>query len=339
VKKPIRVLIVDDSLLIRQLFTKFLTNDPDIEVAGTACDPLEAREKIKKLNPDVLTLDIEMPKMDGLSFLEKIMKLRPMPVVMASSLTKRGADITLQALEMGAVDYVSKPQERDQLEKIGKELVMKVKAAARSRVQPNLAKTTTNLTYRGDAHKWLIAIGASTGGVEALRDVLSTMPADGPPIVITQHMPALFTSAFAKRLNGLCALEVLEATDGLPITSGHAYIAPGSTHLRVVRKGGRLTCEVKGNDLVSGHCPSVDVLFHSVAEACGKQAVGAILTGMGADGAQGLLAMRNAGAHTVGQSEASCVVYGMPKSAKAAGACSTEISLEHISSHLLTACK
>ncbi len=340
----IRVLIVDDSALMRQMLSSLLGSDPAIEVVGTAPDPLVAREKIKALNPDVVTLDVEMPRMDGLAFLEKLMTLRPMPVVMVSSLTERGAEVTLRALELGAVDVFCKPGDADGgLLAHGAELIDKVKAAALARVRPlggtkpaaprSLAVTTL---YRSTER--LVAIGSSTGGVEALRDIILALPPDAPPIVITQHIPPRFSTSFAQRLDSLAAVRVKEAADGERIVSGHAFIAPGDRHLAVRRSGASLVTHVYDGPLVGGHKPSVNVLFHSVAEACGAKAVGVILTGMGRDGADGLLAMRLAGAATLGQDESSCVVYGMPKAARESGAVERELPLSRLADEILKLC-
>lgn len=344
--KKIRVIIVDDSMLIREIFSSILSRDPEIDVVATASDAFDAREKIKQHNPDVITLDVEMPKMDGITFLEKIMTLRPMPVVMVSSLTQKGADITFKALEMGAIDCLGKANSASDMEAIAHDLIFKVKAAAKARVKPLTrpaagaapASAVPTLHYSGNANKWLIAIGASTGGVEALREVLFRFPANSPPIVITQHMPALFTKPFADRLSKICSIRVQEAADGMPIKAGNAYIAYGGQHLRVRTQGGHYVCSFDDSPLVSGHKPSVDVLFHSVAEVAGERAVGAILTGMGRDGAQGLLAMRNAGAQTIGEAEESCVVYGMPKVALELGAVEKQYSLKHIAAEILRRC-
>ncbi|MBI1274831.1 chemotaxis-specific protein-glutamate methyltransferase CheB [bacterium] len=345
--KPITVLIVDDSALIRQMFTELLSSEPDIQVLDTACDPLEAREKIKRLNPDVLTLDIEMPKMDGLSFLEKIMALRPMPVIMISSLTQRGADATLRALEIGAFDAIAKPVEH-QTEKtialLKNELVAKVRAAASARIQRRVRTSPLEASgiipfYPAIGARHVIAIGASTGGVETLKDIFQRLPGNAPPIVVTQHMPERFTRSFASRLDSVSQMCVMEAADGDRLATGHAYIAPGDRHLKVIRKGGELICKLEDGPNVSGHKPSVDVLFHSVAEAAGPQAVGVILTGMGKDGAVGLKAMRDHGAFTIGQNEASCVVYGMPAVAMKIGAVQIEKSLIDIPKTLLQHCE
>ncbi|PTW55059.1 response regulator receiver-modulated CheB methylesterase [Breoghania corrubedonensis] len=339
--KPVRVLIVDDSALIRQLLTRMLSGDPDIEVVGSASDPYAARDKIKQLLPDVITLDIEMPRMDGLEFLHKIMTLRPMPVVMVSSLTQAGADTTLQALEMGAIDFVAKPTVDLQFGLLEKqvEICAKVKTAASANLRREPMRTAAEPRNSGySSTEKIVAIGASTGGVEALRTVLSALPADSPAILITQHMPVHFTSTFAKRLDGLCNIAVEEAREGTRVLPGHAYIAPGDLHLRLTRSGANYVCNVNGDDRVSGHCPSVDVLFRSVATAAGRNALGVILTGMGKDGALGLLEMRKAGSTTFGQDAASCIVYGMPRAAMECGAVETQLPLDQIAQNILDAC-
>ncbi len=340
----VRVLIVDNSALMREMLRDILSSDPGIEVVGAVCDPLAARQKIKEVNPDVLTLDIEMPRMDGIAFLDKIMTLRPMPVVMVSSLTQEGAEPTLRALEAGAVDFVAKPALDLQAGMQDKrdELIAKVKAAARARVQKRAAveAKAADAPRRADysSTEKIVAIGASTGGVEATNHILQSMPADCPAILLTLHMPENFTASFARRLNNSCKIRVAEAKDGDRVLPGHAYVAPGSTHLRLGRSGANYVCAVRGKDRVSGHCPSVDVLFHSAADAAGKNAIGVILTGMGKDGAGGLLAMRRAGAQTLGQDEESCVVYGMPKSAHERGAVETEVPLTRMTEEILNRC-
>ncbi len=339
----IRVLIVDDSLLIRQMFSSLLSGDPEIDVVGMATDPMDAREKIKALNPDVITLDVEMPKMDGLSFLEKLMRLRPMPVVMVSSLTQKGATATIRALELGAVDVVPKETStKFDAERLGALLISKVKlaAASRPRMERYLGQTKSHSANQSLRKNGMIAIGSSTGGVEALREILVSLPAVMPPIVITQHMPPLFTKSFAERLNSLCHLHVQEAKNGMMIEGGNAYLAPGDRHLEFVpRAGGGLQCRLRDGELVSGHRPSVDVMFHSVARHVGKGALGIILTGMGKDGAKGLLAMREQGAVTLGQNEASCVVYGMPKAAKELEAVMAECALTQIPDKIIDFCQ
>lgn len=342
----IKVLVVDDSALIREVLGRMLTRDGDIDVVGTAVDPIDAREKIKQLDPDVVTLDIEMPNMNGLAFLERLMRLRPTPVIMVSTLTKKGASETLLALELGAVDFVAKPSAEFSggLDAFGAGLRDKIRAAAKSDVRgrsasravaPKIDKAPLKTAAAPEGA--LIAIGASTGGVEAIRAVLSELPADCPPVVIAQHMPAGFTGRFAGRLDELCALKVVEAEDRMPLLAGHAYVARGDYHLRVEKSSGQLKCRLSQDGLESGHRPSVDVLFESVAKAVGPMAVGAILTGMGRDGARGLKLMRDAGAYTVGQSQASALVYGMPRVAFEEGAVVEQAPVEQIAVRLANA--
>jgi two-component system chemotaxis response regulator CheB len=333
----VRVLVVDDSPTMRGLITAALRRDPEIEVVGSAADPLEARALIKELNPDVITLDVEMPNMNGLEFLEKIMRLRPMPVVMVSTLTQAGAEITLQALEMGAVDAVGKPGAGVTAQEAFAELTLKVKTAARSRVRRReVAEAPRPRADYRPAADHILAIGASTGGVEALLTIVSAFPANCPATVITQHMPATFTPSFAARLDKASAATVTEATDGALLMPGHVYLAPGGlTHLEV--SGTTPRCRLVEGDTVSGHRPSVDVLFRSVSRLK-RPMTGVILTGMGRDGAQGLLEMRNAGARTLGQDEASCVVYGMPRVAHEIGAVERQLPLARLSSAILDLC-
>ncbi|HEY4198998.1 MAG TPA: chemotaxis response regulator protein-glutamate methylesterase [Devosiaceae bacterium] len=339
----IKVLIVDDSALIRELLSRTLGRDGDIVVVGTAEDPIVAREKIKALNPDVVTLDIEMPNMNGLAFLERLMKLHPLPVVMVSTLTKKGANETLLALELGAVDFAAKPGAdlSGGLEAFGAVLRDKVRAAAHSDVRGRAMRTApppkTSLRTAAAPDGALIALGASTGGVEAIRAVLSGMPSDCPPIVIAQHMPSGFTSRFAARLDEVTALTVVEAEDRLALQPGHAYVAKGDYHLRIERSSGQLKCRLSQDELASGHRPSVDVLFESVARTVGAMAVGAIMTGMGRDGARGLKLMRDAGCYTVGQSQSSALVYGMPRVAFEEGAVVEQAPLEAIAMKLANA--
>ena len=338
----IKVLVVDDSALIRELLTRTLVRDGDITVVGTAVDPIDAREKIKTLAPDVVTLDIEMPNMNGLEFLSRLMRLRPTPVVMVSTLTKKGASETLLALELGAVDFVAKPgaDMRDGLEGFGAVLRDKVRAAARSDVRGRAGRAeipVTPLRTAAAPTGALVAIGASTGGVEAIRTVLEPLPPDCPPIVIAQHMPAGFTERFAARLNEVCQLTVLEAQDRMALRNGHAYVAPGDYHLRVERSGGQLTCQLGRDELMSGHRPSVDVLFESVSRSVGGMAVGVILTGMGRDGARGLKLMREQGAFTLGQSQSSALVYGMPRVAFEEGAVVEQAPVEAIAARVVSA--
>ena len=338
----IKVLVVDDSALIREVLLRILAQDNDIVVIGTAEDPIDAREKIKALNPDVVTLDIEMPNMNGLAFLDRLMRLRPMPVVMVSTLTTKGASETMLALELGAVDFVAKPSSNlaGGLEAFGKNLREKIRAAAGSNVQGRANRApTANVPIRTAAAPTgaLIAIGASTGGVEAIRQVLVDMPTDCPPIVIAQHMPMAFTARFAARLDELTELKVVEAADRMPLENGHAYVAKGDYHLRVERSSGQLKCRLTQDELTSGHRPSVDVLFESVAKTVGAMAVGAILTGMGRDGARGLKLMREAGCYTVGQSPGSALVYGMPRVAFEEGAVVDQAPIEAVAARLAAA--
>jgi two-component system chemotaxis response regulator CheB len=339
--KTIRALVVDDSAVMRKLLAEILNADPEIEVVGTAADAYMAREKIKALNPDVLTLDVEMPRMDGLVFLSNLMRLRPMPVVMCASITQRGAELILNALDLGAVDFVAKPTAVSEsgIRDAAQEIVSKVKVAAAAQVRSSLAPAGNagalkDGVYRGGAHKVgthkgsppkayterIIAIGASTGGTEAIKDVLMRLPKDMPPIVIVQHIPKAFSGAFAARMDAMCDIGVCEADDGQPILPGHAYIAPGDLHLQLVRKGGRYLCRLSDADPVNRHRPSVDVLFRSVAQSAGHHGIGVILTGMGRDGAAGLKEILQAGGATIAQDQASSVVWGMPGAAWECGA-------------------
>jgi two-component system chemotaxis response regulator CheB len=328
---------------MRQLLTTLLSDDPEIEVVGTAADPHIARERIKALNPDVITLDVEMPHMDGLTFLRKIMTLRPTPVVMVSTLTQAGAEVTLEALEVGAVDFVAKPTVdlANAKSALAVELQAKVKTAARTRVgvRRNLPAPRTPRERIIRPTEKIVAIGASTGGVEALKIVLMGLPADCPPILVTQHMPPRFTAAFAERLNRECPMKVSEATHDEPIEPGHVYIAPGSHHLELARHSGHHICQISDGPPVSSHRPSVDVLLRSVAKVAGKKAVGVILTGMGKDGAEGLLDLRNAGAVTLGQDEESSLIYGMPRVAFERGAVMRQFPLTHMAEAILDACE
>lgn len=338
----IRVLVVDDSAVMREVLSRMLVREGDISVIGTAVDPLDARVKIKDLHPDVVTLDIEMPGMNGLAFLDRLMRLHPLPVIMVSTLTTRNASETLLALELGAVDFVGKPSSHGGgLEDFGPTLRSKVRAAAISQVavrqQPHAPVPQVPLTTAAGPEGAVIAIGASTGGVEAIRVVLSDMPVDCPPILIAQHMPETFTSRFAARLDELSPITVTEAEDAIPLHTGHAYVARGNYHLRVERRSGTLISRLGRDDLVSGHRPSVDALFESVAEVVGPRAAGVILTGMGRDGAQGLKRMREAGAYTIGQSQASALVYGMPRVAFEEGAVTDQLPVEQISRRLAAA--
>lgn len=338
----VSVLVVDDSPTMRGLISAVLRRDPEIEVVGAAGDPLEAREAIKRLNPDVITLDVEMPNMNGIEFLEKIMRLRPTPVIMISTLTQAGADTTIEALALGAVDCVGKPGPGVSTADAFRGLNEKVKAAARSRLRPLGEGARPQAAGASDfrPNGSVVAIGSSTGGVEALLTVIPALPANGPPTVITQHMPGTFTKSFAKRLNASSAATVTEAEDGDVLEPGKVFLAPGGDrHLIVERSsGGTLRCRLRPGEPVNGHSPSVDVLFDSIATAVGKKAVGAILTGMGRDGAKGLLAMRQAGGRTLGQDEASCVVYGMPRAAFEIGAVERQYPLSRMGAQILAAC-
>lgn len=327
----IRVLVVDDSPTMRGVITAILRRDEEIEVVGAAGDPIEAREAIKALSPDVITLDVEMPRMNGIEFLEKIMRLRPTPVIMVSTLTQTGAATSVEALELGAVDCVGKPDFDD--------LADKVKAASRARIRAlgdRQASTPVRHAYRPGG--CLLAIGSSTGGVEALITMLSCFPENCPPTLITQHMPAAFTASFAARLDRQCAAKVDEATNGAPIRVGQIYLAPGGVTHMEVQGGVQPRCKLIESPNVNGHRPSVDALFGSIARTIGARAVGVILTGMGRDGALGLKQMRDAGARTLGQNEASCVVYGMPKAAYEIGAVERQMPLSLMGQAALDLC-
>ncbi len=357
-----RVVVVDDSALVRSMLTEIINRQPDMECIGAAADPLVAREMIRNLNPDVITLDVEMPRMDGIDFLSKLMRLRPMPVVMVSTLTERGAEVTLKALELGAIDFVAKPKigVADGLRQLSDDITDKIRVASKARIHrlapapgasapaapgtrtpgspaaasaPKPAAATPSLG-RLSTEK-LIFIGASTGGTEATKEVLIGLPADAPAVVITQHMPPGFTKNYAARLDGLCKISVKEASDGERILPGHAYIAPGGMHLSVERSGANYIARVQDGDPVNRHKPSVEVLFKSAARVVGPNAIGIMLTGMGADGAKAMREMKDAGAYCVAQDEASCVVFGMPREAINAGAVQEVLPLGKISSHVL----
>lgn len=339
----IKVLVVDDSALIRQVLKEIIDQQDDMETVGAAPDPIKARDMIKALRPDVLTLDVEMPRMGGLDFLEKLMRLRPMPVVMISSLTEAGSETTLRALELGAVDYIAKPRldiargMRDYAELIAEKIraAARAKAARRTIARPEAAPEARQVKPLGAASAGkVVLIGASTGGTEAIREVLAALPADFPPVLVVQHMPENFTRAFAKRLDGLCRVAVKEAGDGEPILPGHAYIAPGHSHLLLRRAGAGFVAQLGHGPEVNRHRPSVDALFNSAVEAAGRNAVGVLLTGMGKDGAAGLLGLRQAGAHTIAQDEGSCVVFGMPREAIALGGASEVVPLKDIAGRL-----
>ncbi len=342
--RPIRVLIVDDSALVRNILSQGLNLDPGIEVVGTATDPYQARDKIVQLRPDVLTLDVEMPRMDGVAFLRKLMPQFPMPVVMVSSLTQRGKQITIDALDAGAVDFVAKPTSNvaSGLSAMIGELQVKVKIASTANVSHWKGKRADTRTQTlvgskalAESTNKVIAIGASTGGTEAIRKVITQFPATTPGVVIVQHMPGGFTKMFSDRLNTLCAMEVKEAQDGDRVRNGLILIAPGGIQLKVVRSGGFYQVKCGGIDKVSGHCPSVDVMMHSVATHVGANAVGGMLTGMGGDGSDGMLAMKNAGAHCIAQDEATSVVFGMPKVAYEKGGAERLVPLDTIAQTLL----
>jgi two-component system chemotaxis response regulator CheB len=353
-KKKVRVLIVDDSASVRQTLTHIFEADPEIEVIGSAADPFMAAKKIQEHVPDVITLDVEMPRMDGITFLRKIMSQHPIPVVMCSSLTEAGSETLMQALEAGAVDIITKPKiaAADYLEETAQRICEVVKNASHARLRgtsdykrkPHVpeAKLTADAVLPPPSGKamartteMVVCIGASTGGTEALREVLEALPGNTPGIVIVQHMPANFTAAFANRLNSLCEVSVKEAKHGDPVLRGHVLIAPGDKHLLLERQGARYTVSIKEGPLVSRHRPSVDVLFRSAARAAGANAMGVILTGMGDDGARGMLEMQQAGAFTVAQDEASCIVFGMPKEAIAHGGVDKTMSLEHVAREIL----
>jgi two-component system chemotaxis response regulator CheB len=355
----IRVLVVDDSAVVRGLLSRAINSQPDMTVIAVASDPIAAIERLKASTPDVLTLDVEMPRMDGLQFLEKLMRIRPLPVVMVSSLTARGAEVTMRALELGAVEFVAKPEAGDaaSLAAYTDEVADKVRAAAAARVTrrvartpigdrtlpprgaalPSAARSAPPAAARGSvsAGDRTIVIGASTGGVEALREVLMPLPEDMPPILIAQHMPGGFTRTFAQRLDTQCRVHVKEAEDGEPLTQGSAYIAPGDWHLLVERKQGRLVARLSDGPPVNRHRPSVDPLFRSAAQTAGGKCIGVMLSGMGADGAQAMLELLQKGAHNIAQDEASCVVFGMPKQAIAAGAVHDVLPLRDISARLI----
>jgi len=343
-----RVVVVDDSALVRSLLTEIINKQPDMECVGAAADPFVAREMIRELNPDVITLDVEMPRMDGIDFLGKLMRLRPMPVVMVSTLTERGADVTLRALELGAVDFVAKPKigVADGLKLLAHEITDKVRIAAKAHLRravvpaagaaANAPRVIVPPASIGRlSTEKIIFIGASTGGTEATKEVLMNLPADCPAVVITQHMPQGFTKSYATRLDGLCKVRVAEARDGERILPGHAYIAPGGLHLSVERSGSNYIARVRDGEPVNRHKPSVEVLFKSAARVVGPNALGLMLTGMGADGATAMREMRDAGSYNFVQDEASCVVFGMPREAIAAGAAHEILPLTQIASKLI----
>ena len=341
-----RVVVVDDSALVRSLLAEIINREPDMACVGAAADPLVAREMIRDLNPDVITLDVEMPRMDGIDFLSKLMRLRPMPVLMVSTLTERGAEVTLRALELGAIDFVAKPKigVADGLRLLAQDITEKVRIAANARVKRVPAVVAGAVPARAGAAvanlgrlstEKIVFIGASTGGTEATKDVLVNLPHDAPAVMITQHMPPGFTKSYAARLDGLCRINVAEAVDGERVLPGHAYLAPGGFHLSVERSGANYVARVRDGDPVNRHKPSVEVLFKSAARVVGPNALGIMLTGMGADGALAMREMRDAGSYNLAQDEASCVVFGMPREAIAAGAAHDVLPLPEIAQRLL----
>ena len=340
-----RVVVVDDSALVRGLLAEIINRQPDMQCVGAASDPYVAREMIRNLNPDVITLDVEMPRMDGIDFLGKLMRLRPTPVVMVSTLTERGAEVTMRALELGAVDFVAKPKigVTDGLRLLADDITDKVRVAAKAHLRRPAAPAKTGEAPRSAAPASLgrlstekiIFIGASTGGTEATKEVLVHLPPDFPAVMITQHMPPGFTTSYAKRLDSLTRIRVKEATDGERVLPGHAYLAPGGLHLSVERSGANYIARVRDGEPVNRHKPSVQVLFESAARVVGPNAFGMMLTGMGADGAKAMREMRDAGAYNVCQDEASCVVFGMPREAIAHGAAQEVLPLDRIAVHLI----
>jgi len=343
-----KVVVVDDSALVRSILTEIINRQPDMECTGAASDPLVAREMIRNLNPDVITLDVEMPRMDGLDFLSRLMRLRPMPVVMVSTLTERGAEVTLKALELGAVDFVAKPKigVADGIRQLAQDITDKIRIAAKAHIRRHVApapgaaasapvKAVTMASLGRASTEKIIFIGASTGGTEATKDVLINLPADSPAVVITQHMPPGFTKSYAARLDGLCKIRVKEAQDGERILPGHGYIAPGGMHLSVERSGANYIARVQDGEPINRHKPSVEALFLSAAKVVGPNAIGIMLTGMGADGARAMKVMKDAGSYNYCQDEASCVVFGMPREAIAAGAADEVLPLNQIAAKVL----
>jgi two-component system chemotaxis response regulator CheB len=345
-----RVVVVDDSALVRSLLGEIINREPDMECIGAAADPLVAREMIRNLNPDVITLDVEMPRMDGIDFLSRLMRLRPMPVLMVSTLTERGAEVTMRALELGAVDFVAKPKigVSDGLRSLATDITDKIRIASRAHVRRLPPAPTNGATPESPgapvaqvaslgrlSTEKIIFIGASTGGTEATREVLVNLPHDAPAVMITQHMPPGFTKSYATRLDSLCRIGVKEAVDGERVLPGHAYIAPGGLHMSVERSGANYIARVRDGDPVNRHKPSVEVLFKSAARVVGPNALGIMLTGMGADGALAMKEMRDAGSYNLVQDEASCVVFGMPREAIAAGAANEVLPLLHIAPKLI----
>ena len=342
-ERKIKVLIIDDSALIRSLLKEVINSFPDLEAVGAAANPLQAREMIKTLNPDVLTLDVEMPEMDGLTFLEKLMRLRPMPVLMISSLTERGSEAALRSLELGAVDFLPKPKLGivDGIQEYADEIAEKIRVAfatkirSRSKDGHSTLAALPTLGNRISTTEKVIAVGSSTGGTEAIKEFLIRMPPDAPGILIAQHMPQAFTKSFANRLDSLCKIKVVEAEGNERVLPGHAYIAPGHSHLLLKRSGANYMTELSQAAPVNHHRPSVEVLFRSVAQFAGKNAIGVMLTGMGKDGAIGMLEMRQAGAYNLAQDEASCVVFGMPREAIAVGAVDEIVPIQEMTQRVL----
>lgn len=337
---PVRVLIVDDSAVVREILTREFSADPDLKVVGAAPDPYAARDLIVKLQPDVITLDVEMPRMDGITFLRKLMHYHPIPIIILSSLTERGGELAMEALQYGAVEVMCKPGAAYAVGDLSLQLIDVIKAAARVKVtktavKPTAAPPRASMAMTRTTNQ-IIAIGASTGGTTALQTLLMAMPLNAPGIVITQHMPEHFTRSFADRLNELCQIEVKEAENGDSVSPGRALIAPGNYHMLLNRSGANYFVDVKSGPLVSRHRPSVDVMFKSVARHAGKNAVGAILTGMGRDGAQGMKLMHDAGAQTIAQDEESCIVFGMPQEAIKLGGADHVVALKDIAQKLLT---
>ena len=340
-ERKTKVLIVDDSAIVRKLLAECLASEPDLEVAGTAPDPFVARDKILALRPDVVTLDIEMPRMDGLTFLKKLMRFHPMPVVVISSLAQASSKTAIEALQCGAVEVLGKPGGPYSVGELKRDLPRKIRAAAEARMvnrSPETApagKPRAPIAPHAVDKSTIIAIGASTGGTEAIREVLTALPAETPGIVVVQHIPAVFSTAFANRLNDLCRVRVKEASDGDRVLPGQVLIAPGNFHMTLRKQGGEFRVAVHDGERVCYQRPSVDVLFESVAQVAGADAIGAILTGMGADGAQGMLKMKRAGARTVAQDEASCVVFGMPREAIRLGAVDHVMPLDRLAGELM----
>jgi two-component system chemotaxis response regulator CheB len=341
VLKKIKVLIVDDSAIVRKVFSQELSKYPDIEIVGTAPDPFVARDKILRLKPDVITLDVEMPRMDGVTFLRKLMKYYPIPVIIVSSLTQKGGKLTLEALDIGAVEVIAKPGGSFSVGDMSGQLLEKIRAASKVKMsrenknsRPESEKAEPMKALAETSHK-IIAIGASTGGTEALKEVLSKMPVNSPGILVVQHMPAKFTSAFAERLDSLCQIRVREAKDGDSVIPGTALIAPGNLHMILRRSGARYYVEVKNGPMVHHQRPAVDILFKSTAKYAGPNSIGAILTGMGVDGAAGLLEMKQAGAGTIAQDENTCVVFGMPKESIKLGAVDKVVPIYQVAHEII----